>query len=63
MKKLLAIIAVVGFAACNNGENKDANADSATTDTAATTTMDTAAMSMDTTHTMDSTHATDSTHK
>jgi hypothetical protein len=63
MKKLLAIIAVVGFAACNNGENKDANADSAAmADSAATTTMDTSAMSMDTTH-MDTTHTADSTHK
>lgn len=55
MKKLFAILAVAGFmAACNNGENKDAAADSAAADTS-TTMVDTSTHTMDTAnHTMDS---------
>ena len=51
MKKVFAILAVAGFmAACNNGENKDAKADSpkAAMETAKAA-MDTAKAKMDTT--------------
>jgi hypothetical protein len=53
MKKLLALLAIAGFVACNSGENKEAKA--ASTQTTAPAAMDTtkkdssmAPMSMDT---------------
>ena len=55
MKKVFAILAVAGFmAACNNGENKEAKADSpkAAMDT---TKMDTTKAAMDTTKKVDTT--------
>ena len=35
MKKVLALLAIVGFVACGNGENKDAAADSTLVDSTA----------------------------
>ncbi len=57
MKKVLAILAVAGFmAACNNGENKEAKADSpkaamdtTKVDTSKMSSMDTTKAKMDTT--------------
>jgi hypothetical protein len=49
MKKVFAILAVVAFVACNSGENKEATADTTATDTTATVSMDTTAVSGDTT--------------
>lgn len=49
MKKVLALLAIAGFVACNSGENKPATTDSpkATVDTAAKA-VDTAAKAVDT---------------
>ena len=55
MKKVLFVLALGAFAACGNGENKEATADTA----AATVTTDTAAAApaVDTTATADTTAA------
>ena len=61
MKKLLALLAIAGFVACNSGENKEAKADSTATTAPAMDTamkhdsmpaMDTAKKAMDTTKKM-----------
>lgn len=61
MKKLLALLAIAGFVACNSGENKDAKADSTQTTAPAMDTtmkhdsmpaMDSAKKAMDTTKKM-----------
>jgi len=53
MKKLLFVLALGAFAACNSGENKEAAADTAaatvTTDTTAAPAADTTAAAADTT--------------
>lgn len=50
MKKLLFVLALGAFAACNSGENQTPAADSVKTDTAAVAPVDTAAQVVDTTH-------------
>lgn len=48
MKKLLFVLALGAFAACNSGENQTPAADTVKTDTAAVT-VDTTAVAVDTT--------------
>ncbi|MBI2283620.1 MAG: hypothetical protein HYU71_07925 [Bacteroidetes bacterium] len=50
MKKLLFVLALGAFAACNSGENQTPAADSVKTDSAAVAPVDTAAHAADTTH-------------
>ncbi len=58
MKKVLALLAIAGFVACNSGENTEAKTDSpaATVDT-------TVAPAVDTTAVVDTTAAADTTKK
>ncbi len=57
MKKVLALLAIAGFVACNSGESTEAKTDSpaATVDTAVAAPVDTAAAAVDTTAAADTT--------
>lgn len=57
MKKVLALLAIAGFVACNSGESTEAKTDSpaAAVDTAVAAPVDTAAAAVDTTAAADTT--------